>query len=145
MTNLVKFSCSVATSDPSAPLGVNIRIDGKQIFNSEHIFLSEKVEYEFEDTEGYHLLEIELKNKLQEHTKIDENGAIISDARIIIKDIKFDEIEVDEVFQQRAIYAHNFNGTGSRINDKFFGELGCNGIVGLAFTGPVYLWLLENI
>jgi hypothetical protein len=86
-----------------------------------------------------------IKNKKQEHTKIDEQGNIISDARLTLKDVAFDEIPLAQLFVDHAVYRHNFNGTSSAVDDKFFGELGCNGTLSLHFTTPIYLWLLEHM
>jgi len=49
------------------------------------------------------------------------------------------------VFLDRAVYVHDFNGTGKFVNKQFFGEMGCNGTVELKFSSPFYLWLLENM
>ena len=59
--------------------------------------------------------------------------------------LAFDEIELKQIFIDHAVYTHNFNGTQTEIQDKFYGEMGCNGTVSFKFTTPVYLWLLENL
>jgi hypothetical protein len=46
---------------------------------------------------------------------------------------------------QQATYTHNFNGAGAETQEKFYGEIGCNGIVSLKFSTPIYLWLLEHM
>jgi hypothetical protein len=49
------------------------------------------------------------------------------------------------VLLNKAVYTHDFNGSQPPVDDKFFGDLGCNGTVSLKFTAPTYLWLLENM
>jgi hypothetical protein len=71
-------------------------------------------------------------------------GEIVLDARLAIKDIEFDQIALNHIFTELSVYTHDFNGTGPQTSDKFYGEIGCNGIVELKFTTPVYIWLLEN-
>jgi len=86
-----------------------------------------------------------LKNKTAEHTQVDDHGNIITDARLLITDLAFDEIKLGHMLVEQAVYTHNFNGTGATIQDKFYGELGCNGTVSLKFSTPMYLWLLEHM
>jgi hypothetical protein len=86
-----------------------------------------------------------MKNKIQEHTVVDSDGNIISDAMLTIANITFDDIKLGHLFTEQAVYHHDFNGTQDPIKDKFFGDMGCNGYVSLRFTTPIYLWLLENM
>lgn len=95
-------------------------------------------------TSGQHLLRIVLKNKTVDHTLIDDQCKIIQDAVLKIHNIYLDDILLDQVFNELAIYKHDFNGTGHWSDHPFYGLMGCNGIVELAFETPFYLWLLEN-
>ena len=49
------------------------------------------------------------------------------------------------MFVEQAVYTHDFNGTSKATENKFYGELGCNGTVSLKFSTPMYLWLLEHM
>jgi len=98
-----------------------------------------------DDAEQEHELKFVLKNKTQDHTKVDETGNILQDSVVEIKNLRFDDIEIGHMFYEKAVYHHNFNGSGADIKDKFYGTMGCNGTVSLKFTTPIYLWLLENI
>jgi hypothetical protein len=51
---------------------------------------------------------------------------------------------IDHTIDQ-LVYEHNANGTGPLVQDKFYGEMGCNGTVTLEFSSPTYLWLLEQM
>jgi hypothetical protein len=86
-----------------------------------------------------------MKHKTSDHTELDDAGNIIRDAMLSISDIKFDEIALGQVLLNKAVYTHDFNGSQPPVDDKFFGDLGCNGTVSLKFTTPAYLWLLENM
>ena len=86
-----------------------------------------------------------MKNKTTEHTKIDEQGNIVSDACLTITNLAFDEIELKQIVVDKAVYTHDFNGTQPETQEKFYGAMGCNGTVSLQFSTPMYLWLLENM
>ncbi len=144
MNSCVIISCKVGTSDPESALGLEAWIDDHKFFDSNHVRATEQISVEISDHDAEHELKFVLKNKTSDHTKIDENGGIISDARLIITDLSFDEILLAQIFVDKATYTHDFNGTGQETQEKFYGEIGCNGTVSLKFTTPMYLWLLEN-
>jgi hypothetical protein len=141
----VKFSCVVAPSDTAVPLGCEVWIDDTCVFDQNHVTEPVAVDHKFSDADGEHTLRITLKNKLPEHTQIDDQGNIVSDALLGVTEISFDEIDCTQIVQDLAVYRHTLNGTAPAIEDLFFGDMGCNGTVELKFTTPVYLWLLENM
>jgi hypothetical protein len=85
-----------------------------------------------------------MANKMTDHTQVDSNGNIVADSRLTVSDLEFDEILLDQLFFDLATYTHSTNGLSPETQNKFYGEMGCNGTVELKFTTPVYLWLLEN-
>jgi hypothetical protein len=141
----VKFSCVVAPNDTAIPLGLEIWIDDACVFDQDRVSEPVDVAHEFSDDDGEHTLRITLKNKLLEHTQIDNQDNIVSDALLGVTEISFDEIDCTQIVQELAVYRHNLNGNGPEIEDRFFGDMGCNGTVELKFTTPLYLWLLENM
>ena len=124
---------------------MEIWLDDQQIFNQDWVTEPQTVSYEFSDCDADHELRFVMKNKTVDHTKVDESGVIVKDACLVISDLAFDEIALGHMVTEKTEYTHDFNGTGSLIQDKFFGKMGCNGVVSLKFTTPVYLWLLENM
>lgn len=151
-TTISRISCNIATSDAGARLGVEIWIDNQQIFNLEHVTELINFSYNLPDDDGEHQLKFVMKGKMAEHddgiysayTDIDDDGNIVKDARLIISNLGFDEIKLGQIFIDQAVYTHDFNGSQPEIQDKFYGEMGCNGTVQLDFTTPIYLWLLEH-
>jgi hypothetical protein len=104
------------------------------------------VEHTFEDVDnGQGVLEFELKNKSTDHTKIDENGNIVADSTVEIHNIEIAGINIDQLIYNNSTYTHDFNGTQPLQTVKFYGIMGCNGVVRFEFTTPFYLWLLENL
>ena len=94
---------------------------------------------------GKHILEIEMLGKLPEHTQLDAQGNILQDSLVTVNHLKFDDIDLGQVFYNLAEYHHDLNGTSTPRVDKFYGTMGCNGVVKLEFSSPVYIWLLENM
>ena len=139
------FCCSIATTNPDVPLGLEIWIDDQKLFDQAHVQENHKFSADISDNDGEHELRLVLKNKLSEHTQVDADNNIISDARISVSDIEFDSIALNQLVPDLAEYQHNFNNTGELSVHKFYGELGCNGTVTLKFTTPIYLWLLEHM
>jgi hypothetical protein len=139
------ISFSISPSDSVCPLGAEVWIDQQQIFNTEHLADTVKISYNINEDDAEHELRVILKNKLPEHTKIGANGNITQDAVINIDSFEFEDIDVNQVVQEQAVYRHNFNGSAAEVQEKFFGSMGCNGTVSLKFTTPIYLWLLEHM
>jgi hypothetical protein len=143
--NQTTISCKIETSDPACSLGVEIWLDDLLIFNQEHVTDTVEFCHDMNDDTADHALRFVLKNKPADYTQVDADGNIIKDARLKISDIEFDGIELDYMITQQATYTHNFNGAGTEAQEKFYGEMGCNGTVSLEFSTPIYLWLLEHM
>ena len=141
----ITFCCNITPTNAAAALGMEIWIDNQKLFDQAHVQEHHRISTDLSDDDGDHELRFVLKNKLSEHTQVDADNNIVSDARISVSDIEFDGIALDQLVPYLTEYRHNFNGTGEPIIDKFYSELGCNGTVTLKFTTPIYLWLLEHM
>lgn len=98
-----------------------------------------------DDQEGAHVLQIELSGKRAEHTVLDQQGEILQDRVVELREFSLDGIDLGPEFFPRMTYTHDFNGTASPIVDGFFGVMGCNGVLEVKFESPIYVWLLEQI
>jgi len=145
MADQIQLACIVSSLDPTAKIGLEIWVDDTQIYNTEHVADTVNFTHDFEDAVGDRQLQFLMKNKTQDHTTIDKLGNILTDCRLCIEKLSFDEIDLRQIFIEQAVYEHNRNGTTDKVQEKFYGEMGCNGTVTLTFTTPVYLWLLENM
>jgi hypothetical protein len=135
----------IGTTNNTVPLGMEIWLDDQKIFNQDWVTESQTISYDMSDLDAEHELRFVMKYKTADHTKVDESGAIVEDACLTVSDLAFDDIALGHILIEKAVYTHNFNGNGETVQDKFFGEMGCNGTVSLKFTTPMYLWLLENL
>jgi hypothetical protein len=145
MTNTITITFELNTSDGQAELGFEAWVDDEKFVDVAHVQVRQLITIDMSDTDGDHQLQLILKNKTAAHTKIDDNGTIVSDATLTISNLSFDEIKLGHMVTKLATYDHNFNGTKAPVQDRFYGEMGCNGTVSLGFTTPIYLWLLENM
>jgi len=140
------ISFELSTNDAAVPLAFEAWIDDQCIFKTDHVTETVTVSYDLpEQDDAEHSLRLIMSGKTEKHTTVDKQGNITQDVRLSIAKVCFDEIELGQVFSDRAVYTHDFNGTGDSVDDQFFGEFGCNGTVELKFSSPIYIWLLENM
>tara|TARA_R110000822_G_scaffold301222_3_gene425005 strand:+ start:1706 stop:2140 length:435 start_codon:yes stop_codon:yes gene_type:complete len=144
MTTPITFDLD--SSDYTAPLGFDVLLNNNVVFTTEHVAEPTTVTIDIDDdVDAEHELKFVLKNKTQDHTQVDEQGNILSDAMLSISNIAFDEIKLAHMFFEQTVYHHDFNGSQDLFEDEFYGDMGCNGYVSLKFATPIYLWLLENM
>ena len=141
----VLIGFNISTTDPSAGLGIRVYIDQVVVHENFHVKESYNFSHTISDNDGEHELAFELFGKMPTHTKINESGQIIEDAMLTIADITIDDIDIKKIIDEKSQYFHDFNNTAAATEDKFYGDLGCNGVVKLKFSTPFYLWLLENM
>ena len=140
-----KISFDIDTSDATCPLGVEIWLDNTVLLTSEHVQEKISFAHDINDDDGEHQLRVVISGKTIDHTKVDEAGNIVKDATLQISNVVVDELDINQLFLDKCVYAHNFNGTQSSIEDSFHGVAGCNGTISFEFYTPIYLWLLENM
>jgi hypothetical protein len=145
MSNSITISFDLSTTDSAAGLGFEVWIDTTKLYDEIVNFNSSELKFEISDDTADHELRFIMKNKTVDHTKLGEDGNIVSDAKLILKNLAFDEIKLGHLATEQAVYTHNFNGTGREAHEKFYEEIGCNGTVSLKFSTPIYLWLLEHM
>ena len=145
MTNTATISCILDTTDPTAELGFEAWVDNHKFYDIAHVESKQQVFIELPDDDSEHELKFILKNKTFDHTQLDKDGNIVTDAKLIVTDLAFDEIKLAHMVTQMATYTHDCNGTQPLITDIFSSEMGCNGTVSLKFSTPLYIWLLERM
>jgi len=145
MTKIL-VSFDLTSSDYTVPLGFEVMLNDVVLFSVDHVAEATPVSLEInnDEDENKHEFKFVMKNKTQEHTVVDDDGNIVTNAMLSIANVAFDEIKLGHTFTKNAVYHHDFNGSQDPVEDKFYGDMGCNGHVSLQFTTPVYLWLLEN-
>lgn len=139
------LSAVIDSTDYTCPLGLEIWLNSKKITDIPH--LRQRLDWQHQETgtSNQYQLRFVMKNKQADHTTVDEAGHIVKDARLIISDLCLDQVALGHIFSEQAVYTHNFNGTAAETQQKFYGEMGCNGTVCLSFDTPIYLWLLEHM
>jgi len=149
MSDSTQLRFDISTNDAQAKLGLEVWLNSQKLFDTDHVTAEQTMTYDIvdhsDDDLTEHELKFVLKNKTDADTLLDQSGSVISSAMITIKNIHFDDIDVSQLLYENSEYVHNFNGHGTTITEKFFGDMGCNGTVTMKFASPVYLWLLETM
>jgi hypothetical protein len=140
-----KITFLVSTTNSDAKLGFEAWVDDQKVVDIDHVQQSTEISIPITDDDKERVLQLVLKGKQPEYTTLNDAGEIVADAVLKIQDLSFDDIPLGQIVNEKTVYTHDFNGSGEPINDRFFGEMGCNGTVELRFATPIYLWLLENM
>jgi len=140
-----KISFDVETSDADCLLGLEIWLDSTLLLKNNHVQDKITFVHDMSDDDGDYELRVVLTGKTSDHTQVDEAGTIIKDATLAISNFEIDGLDVNQLFFEKCVYTHDFNGTQPEIADTFFGIAGCNGTISFRFSTPIYLWLLENM
>jgi len=111
MTNTITISCILNTTNPASELGFEAWVNDQKFIDIDHVQSEQAISMEIADDDGDHELRFVLKNKTDKHTQIDEDGNIVSDATLTLKDLAFDEIKLGYILTELAVYTHDFNGT----------------------------------
>ena len=93
MSDTVKITCTVSTSNLLAKIGLEVWLDDQQLFDTNHVN-NQQLEWSISEDDADHELRFVMKNKTTDHTQLDEHGKIIQDSRITIQNLCFDEIEL---------------------------------------------------
>jgi hypothetical protein len=127
-------------------LKLQVQLNSKTVLGLDLTNQLTEYEFTFDDIDDkIYNVEFVLSGKTVDHTKIDQAGDIVADETVEITDVTVDDININQVFVEQAVYCHDFNGTKEPVEDQFFGTMGCNGTVSLSFSTPFYMWLLENM
>jgi hypothetical protein len=139
-------SISIWACSSSPDFILTIKLNNETKFSGTLTDNVEEITFLFEDNKPRNVLEISMTGKLPTHTIINSNNEIVKDQLIKIQDLSLDGIKLGYLFFEKSVYIHDFNGTQlNSSNNKFFGHMGCNGTVRFEFSGPVFMWLLENM
>jgi hypothetical protein len=126
-------------------MSVEVWLDNDLVWSAPQLHQTVMFSHNFSDDDSEHRLRIVLGGKTAEHTVVDDDGNILKDATVQISQVTIDELDINQLFLEKCVYEHNFNGSQPDITDTFHGVAGCNGTISFEFTTPIYLWLLENI
>ena len=144
--NSLPIEFDISTTDAAAKLGIAIWLDDVCVYQTDHVTETYHFRHDINDDEEItRRLKIVMTGKTSDHTQLDHDGNIVKDAMLCIHNITMDEINIDYLFYKITTYQHDFNGNGSKLTHKFFGHMGCNGVVKFEFATPGYMWLLENM
>ena len=156
-TEKLKFKLELYATMWNKPPVADIKIDGKSYFKEEITSTNDKptiIEFEHELEEGkpYNLI-INRLGKGAGQTVV-EDGKIVKDQLLHIKNIEIDEIDLGNLVFE-GIYQPDYPEPWATQQAKIGNELpksiknspnlGHNGTWTFEFVSPFYMWLLENL
>jgi hypothetical protein len=139
------ISFDINTTNAESQLGVEVWLNNQLLIDLSHVIKSIPVTVQVNNDDGEHELQIVLKNKTVNDTVVDLEGNIVQDSCLTVDNFKFDDIEVDQLVSEKAVYRHSFNTDQPVTDNRFYWNMGCNGTVSLKFSTPIYIWLLEHM
>jgi hypothetical protein len=157
-TEKLKFKLELyATVWDKAP-HAEILIDDKSYFHNDITGTEDKpdlIEFEHECAEGKeYILIIKRSGKVTNQTVVDDNGDIVKDQLLHIKNIEIDEIDIGSLVYE-GVYTPDYpepwatqqRQAGVELQESFKNvtRIGHNGIWRFKFESPFYMWLLENL
>ena len=99
----------------------------------------EHIEFDFE-YDATATLAVELLNKTNQDTVLDEQNNIVKDQLLNIESVEIDDIDLKQIPRDLSVYTTYDNRTVRECIN-----LGWNGCWQLTWTDPFYLWLLEYL
>ena len=99
----------------------------------------EHIEFDFE-YDATATLAVELLNKTNQDTVLDEQNNIVKDQLLNIESVEIDDIDLKQIPRDLSVYTTYDNRTVRECIN-----LGWNGTWRLTWTDPFYLWLLEYL
>ena len=141
----IEIAFNLTSTDYSAELSFSVVLNDKTVVDIDHVDKETPIKFTIDVEDGDHELKFIMKNKIMDHTTVDENGQIVKDACLNISNFYIENVELGYTFLEQCKYHHDFNGSQEPIVDKFYGDMGCNGTIVFLFQSPVYLWILETI
>jgi hypothetical protein len=81
-----------------------------------------------------------IQNKNEANTKIDQQGNILEDTLVTIKELKINDIDLKSIMESHCVYHTQSQGTLKQTL-----VLGLNGSWELDVDVPIYDWLLEKL
>lgn len=95
-------------------------------------------------SDGKHILKVQIQNKNEANTIVDQKQKILSDSFLRIDSIRFDDIEIkDQVFVNTDQGKFYIDNQPDNILTRT-SEFGYNGCLQIEFLMPMYNWLLES-
>jgi len=140
----IPFSFVLDSTDYNAKLSFFVHYNGEKIYECKHVNKKLNIELSINNDSDIHEITWTMQGKDISHTKVNEQGEIISDAALITSDFKLENFELGNRLTDNCYYIHNHNGNSDEVKATYDNYLGCNGTVHFTFTSPAHIWILQN-
>ena len=157
-TEKLKFKLGLYATMWDKPPVAEILINEKSYFKGYITTTEDKpplIEFEHECEEGKdHELTIKRSGKRRDQTVVNENGDLLKDQLLHIKNIEIDEVDIGALVYE-GVYTPEYpepwatqqREAGVELQESFKNvtRMGHNGTWQFKFASPFYMWLLENL
>lgn len=122
--------------------GARVYVNEELIFDS-LIKQPEEINWNGDLNEGDHTITIEMYNKNDGDTVLDDEGNFLKDVILNIDNISIDDIDLEQLLHNNSVYYPKSEFAPEVLEQCV--NLGWNGRWELKFDVPTYLWFLENL
>ena len=139
----LKFKITVESEWFNNPPNLRVHINNDTLIDGplkETTVIEREIQLEDETD---HTLNFTLHDKSNRDTQLDDQGEIVKDTVVKIKQVEIDDVDITDMLstdQEKFYYKHD-----SGTVDPFYDVIGVNGTATIKFTTPFYVWLLETL
>lgn len=142
----MQIELDITANGNSQDVVLEIYLNQSKIFNTTADNQIHTVCLDISEDPADHVLTVKMNGKNRTHTVVDSNGSIVQDVYFEISRLEFDGLDMKDFYcLGKQCYTHSFNSARPEILDEFYGAMGCNGVVNLEFSTPIYLWMYHNL
>jgi hypothetical protein len=141
---ILKFKITVESEWFNNPPNLRVHVNNDTLIDgplNETIIIERDIQLEDETD---HTLNFTLHGKNNRDTQLNDQGEIVKDTLIKIKQIEIDDVNITHMLpidQEKFYYIHD----GLDEKHPFYDTMGVNGTSTIKFTTPFYVWLLETL
>jgi len=122
--------------------GAKVYIDDQLIFDK-IMANTEQIDWTGELVNGEHKIIVEMYNKREGDTVLNNDNSIVNDVVLNIDKIIVDDVDLGALLWSASTYYPSDENSPESLDSCV--NLGWNGSWELPFSSPTYLWLLENL
>lgn len=118
---------------------INDRIINLDVSGQENVTVDKKITTSYNEEQ---IIKLEISNKNESNTQIDDKGTILNDTLIHIESLRLNDIEMMPLINHNDFQFFYIDNQKDQVLHKLV-EIGHNGTWEFHFKTPIYDWMLE--